>query len=44
VVWGFGAFLSIVFGWPAPFGRPGAPDNVAGEFVGRGTATTPPVY
>ncbi len=50
VVWGFGILISIVFGWPAQFGEPGDPDNVAGlcilaalTFVGSlGEALVPP--
>ena len=44
VVWGFGILISIVFGWPAQFGEPGDPDNVAGlctlaALILKGSAT-----
>lgn len=42
-VWSVGAVVSIVAGWPAQFGGSGDPNNVAGEFVARGTATAPPL-
>jgi len=34
--------LAIVAGWPAQFGGPGDPDDVAAEFLTRGTALSPP--
>ncbi len=42
-VWSVGAVVSIVAGWPDQFGGSGDPNNVAGEFVARGTATAPPL-
>ncbi len=30
-------------GWPAQFGGPGDPDDVAGEFLSRGTVFSPPL-
>ncbi len=39
-----GAVISIVAGWPAQFGGPGDPDNVASEFVYRGTALAAPLF
>ena len=43
VVWVVGTILSIVAGWPAQFGGPGNPNNVAGEFLSRGTALSAPL-
>ena len=43
LVWTFGTVIAVVAGWPAQFGGPGDPGNVAGEFVGRGTAFSPPL-
>lgn len=43
VVWVVGTILSVVAGWPAQFGGPGNPNNVAGEFLSRGTALSPPL-
>lgn len=43
VVWVVGTILSVVAGWPAQFGGPGNPNNVAGEFFSRGTALSPPL-
>ena len=42
-VWSVGAVVSMVAGWPTQFGGSGDPNNVAGEFVARGTATAPPL-
>ncbi len=42
-VWVAGTVVSIVAGWPAQFGGPGDPDNVAGEFLSRGTVFSPPL-
>lgn len=39
-----GAIISIAAGWPAQFGGPGDPDNVASEFVYRGTALAAPLF
>jgi len=44
VVWAVGAIVSVVAGWPGQFGGPGNPDNVAGEFLSRGTVFSPPLY
>ena len=38
------ALISIIAGWPAQFGGPGDPNNVAGEFLTRGTATAAPLF
>ena len=38
------AALALVFGWPAQFGGPGDPDDVAGDLVIRGTAASPPLF
>ena len=38
-----GAVLAISEGLPAEFGGRGDPDNVAGEFLTRGTAMSPPL-
>lgn len=43
VVWVVGTIISIVAGWPAQFGGQGNPDNVAGEFLSRGTVFSPPL-
>ncbi len=43
VVWVVGTILSVVAGWPAQFGGPGNPNNIAGEFLSRGTALSPPL-
>ena len=43
VVWVVGTVVSVVAGWPAQFGGPGNPNNVAGEFLSRGTALSPPL-
>ena len=43
VVWSLGTVVCIVAGWPAQFGGPGNPNEVAGEFLGRGTALSPPL-
>ena len=43
VVWVVGTILSVVAGWPAQSGGPGNPNNVAGEFLSRGTALSPPL-
>jgi hypothetical protein len=42
-VWIVGTVIAVVARWPAQFGGPGNPDNVAGEFFGRGTALSPPL-
>jgi hypothetical protein len=44
VIWTSGAALALVFGWPAQFGGPGDPDDVAGDLVIRGTAASPPLF
>ena len=44
VVWTAGAALALTFGWPAQFGGPGDPDDVAGDLVIRGTAASPPLF
>jgi hypothetical protein len=44
VVWTVGAVVSIVAGWPAQFGGPGDPNDVAAEFVTRGTVFAPPLF
>jgi hypothetical protein len=44
VVWVVGTVVSIVAGWPAQFGGPGNPNNVAGEFLSRGTVLSPPLF
>lgn len=38
-----GAVVSIAAGWPAQFGGQGDPDDVASEFLSRGTALAPPL-
>jgi uncharacterized membrane protein YhaH (DUF805 family) len=38
-----GAAVSIAAEWPAQFGGQGDPDEVAAEFLSRGTALAPPV-
>jgi len=43
VVWVAGTIVSIAAGWAAQFGGPGNPNNVAGEFLSRGTALSPPL-
>jgi len=43
-VWVVGTVVSVVAGWPAQFGGPGNPNNVAGEFLSRGTALSPPLF
>ena len=43
VVWVVGTILSVVAEWPAQFGGPGNPNNVAGEFLSRGTALSAPL-
>ena len=44
VVWVAGTVVSILAGWSAQFGGPGNPNNVAGEFLNRGTALAPPLF
>jgi hypothetical protein len=44
VVWVVGTVVSVVAGWPAQFGGPGNPNNVAGEFLSRGTVLSPPLF
>jgi hypothetical protein len=44
VVWVVCTLVSILAGWPAQFGGPGNPNNVAGEFLNRGTALAPPLF
>lgn len=39
-----GAIVSIIARWPAQFGGPGSPNNVASEFVYRGTALAAPLF
>src|SRR5215218_4442620 len=41
-VWTAGTALA--FGWPAQFGGPGDPDDVAGELVIRGTVASPSLF
>ena len=43
VVWVVGTVVTIVAGWAAQFGGPGNPNDVAGEFLSRGTALSPPL-
>ena len=43
VVWVVSTVVSIVAGWPAQFGAPANPSDVAGEFLRRGTAPSPPL-
>lgn len=38
-----GAVVSIAAEWPAQFGGEGDPDEVASEFLSRGTALAPPL-
>lgn len=38
-----GAAISIIAQWPAQFGGRGNPDEVASEFLSRGTALAPPL-
>jgi hypothetical protein len=38
-----GAVVAIADRLPAEFGGPGDPNNVAGEFLSRGTALSPPL-
>lgn len=37
------ALVAVFAEWPAQFGGPGDPTNVAGEFISRGTAMSPPL-
>ncbi len=43
VVWVVGTVVAVMAGWPAQFGGPGNPSNVASEFLSRGTALSPPL-
>jgi len=43
-VWTLGTLVCVVAGWPAQFGGPGNPDEVAMEFLSRGTALSPPSW
>jgi hypothetical protein len=38
------AVVSVAARWPAQFGGPGNPNNVAREFRSRGTALAPPLW
>jgi hypothetical protein len=44
VVWVVGTVVSIVAGWPAQIGGPGNPNDVAGEYLSRGTVLSPPLF
>lgn len=43
VLFVFGTIVAIVAQWPAQFGGAGDPDEVATEFLSRGTALSPPL-
>ncbi len=44
IVWTVGTVVALVARWPAQFGGPGDPDNVATEFLSRGTVLSPPLF
>jgi hypothetical protein len=42
--WVLATVLAVAQGWPAEFRGLGDPDDVSGEWVGRGTLVTPPIW
>ena len=42
--WVLATILAIAEGWPAEFNGLGDPDDVSGEWIGRGTLVSPPIW
>jgi hypothetical protein len=42
--WVLATILAVAQGWPAEFNGLGDPDDVSGEWVGRGTLVSPPIW
>jgi hypothetical protein len=43
VAWVVFTLVAVERGWPAEFGRVGDPDDVAGDWLSRGTLLSPPL-
>lgn len=42
--WVLATILAVGQGWPAEFNGLGDPDDVSGEWIGRGTLVSPPIW
>jgi hypothetical protein len=42
--WVLATILAVAQGWPAEFNGLGDPDDVSGEWIGRGTLVSPPIW